>query len=75
MKLNLAKFEIFWATVLDLSLMMWVRCQPLLSDRRQIDRIRLTLWQGVNLPPNRKVFLGLGEAIVLLQFWRNLIKD
>lgn len=59
MKLNLAKFEMFWNIVLDLWIMMWVGCQPLLSDRRQIDRIRLTLWQGVNLPPKRNVFLGL----------------
>lgn len=47
MKLKLAKFEIFCSKVLSLWCLSLVGCQPLLSDRHQKYKIRLTLWQGV----------------------------
>lgn len=67
MKLKLAKSEIFCSKVLSLWCLSLVGCQPLLSDRHQKYKIRLTLWQGVNNLPNRNTLLGLVEAISLFQ--------
>lgn len=73
MKLKLAEFKIFCSKVLSLWCLNLVGCQPLLSDRHQIDKIGLTLWQGVNHLPNQNTLIGLVEAISLFQCWRNLM--
>jgi len=73
MKLKSAEFEIFCSKVLSLWCLGFVGCQPLLSDRHQIYKISLTLWQGVNHLPNRNTLLGLAEAISLFQCSRNLM--
>ena len=48
MKLKLTKLTIIGGKVLSLWHKTLVGCQRLLSDRHQIDKIRLTLWQGAN---------------------------
>jgi hypothetical protein len=55
MKLKLTKLKIFGVKVLRLCSLAWLGCQPLLSDRHQIDIIRLTLWQEANSPPHQFV--------------------
>jgi len=46
MKRRWAKLAIFDSEVLSLWHKTLLGCQPLLSDRHQIDIIRLTLWKG-----------------------------
>ncbi|MFB2833742.1 hypothetical protein [Floridanema evergladense] len=49
MKPRGVNLAIFRSVMLSLWYKTLVGCQPLLSDRHQIDIIRLTLWQEANL--------------------------
>lgn len=51
-----------------------VGCQSILPGVKEDKVIHLTLWQGVNPPPNQDV-LQKQKAIAALQFWRDLITD